>query len=102
MASNKISGISGDCVTDVKINFVEIDGKIDQIMQAMERIKEKQEEMAADISKIKDAVYDPDEGLYARLRELENWKNTSTRLIWIIVSALTVLTIGSIYKLLFP
>jgi hypothetical protein len=31
-----------------------------------------QERMGDDISKIKEAVYNPDEGLYARLRALEH------------------------------
>ena len=43
--------------------------------------------MADDISKIKEAVYNPDSGLYARLRELESWKQTSTRIIWMVVTA---------------
>ena len=39
--------------------------------QAIDTVKDKQEEMAEDIAKIKEAVYNPDSGLYARLRELE-------------------------------
>jgi len=63
-------------------------------------VKDKQDEMADDIGKIKEAVYNPDSGLYARLRELESWKSTSSRLIWIIITTLVSLTAATIYKLL--
>jgi len=43
--------------------------------------------MADDISKVKDAVYHPDEGLYARLRELEGWQKTSVKFTWMLVSS---------------
>ena len=43
--------------------------------------------MAEDISKVKDAVYHPDEGLYARLRELEGWQKTSVKFTWMLVSS---------------
>jgi hypothetical protein len=46
----------------------------------MDIVKEKQDQMADDIAKIKEAVYNPDEGLYARLRQLEAWKSTSSKL----------------------
>ena len=74
------------------VAFAEMNGKFDQIMQKLETVTDKQDEMAQDIAKIKEAVYNPDEGLYARLRELESWKETSTRLIWIIIT--TVLGLG--------
>ena len=74
------------------VAFAEMHGKFDQIIQKLETVTDKQDEMAQDIAKIKEAVYNPDEGLYARLRELESWKETSSRLIWIIIT--TVLGIG--------
>ena len=48
----------------------------------IEVMQDKQEEMSDHIAKIKEAVYNPDQGLYARLRELESWKQTSSRMIW--------------------
>ena len=71
------------------------------MIQSIDTVKEKQEEMAEDIGKIKEAVYNPDSGLYARLRELENWKQTSSRIIWMIVTALVSLTVATLYKSLF-
>lgn len=61
---------------------LEIQTKLDRICSGMEVMSDKQEEMSADIAKIKEAVYNPDQGLYARLRELETWKQTSSRMIW--------------------
>ena len=48
----------------------------------MDVMSDKQVQMSEDIAKIKEAVYNPDQGLYARLRELESWKKTSSRMIW--------------------
>tara|TARA_R110000824_G_scaffold67377_8_gene174599 strand:+ start:40775 stop:41041 length:267 start_codon:yes stop_codon:yes gene_type:complete len=83
------------------VAFAEMNGKFDQIMQKLETVNDKQDEMAQDIAKIKEAVYNPDEGLYARLRELESWKGTSARLIWIIITSIIGLTAATIYKTLF-
>jgi len=83
------------------VAFAEMSGKFDQIMDKIETVKEKQDEMAADIGQIKEAVYNPDQGLYARLRELESWKDTSSRLIWIIITAIVGLTSATVYKIIF-
>jgi len=45
-------------------------------------------EMGEDIVKIKEAVYNPDQGIYARIRELETFKKQSSKLIWIIMTTL--------------
>jgi type II secretory pathway component PulF len=86
---------------DSALAFVEISGKFDQMMDKIETVKEKQDEMAEDIAKIKEAVYNPDSGLYARLRELESWKDTSSRLIWLIITSITGLVVATIYKAFF-
>ena len=83
------------------VAFAEISGKFDQMMDKIETVKEKQEEMADDITKIKEAVYNPDSGLYARLRELETWKETSSRLIWLIITSVTALICATVYKAFF-
>ena len=67
---------------------VQIESKLDMMVRNLEIMKEKQEEMAEDISKIKDAVYNPDHGLYARLRELESWKSSSSKMIWILFTSM--------------
>ena len=84
--------------TKGSVALAEINGKFDQMLQSIDTVKEKQDEMAEDISKIKEAVYNPDSGLYARLRELENWKQTSSRIIWMVVTAVISLAVATVYK----
>jgi len=81
------------------VALTEMSGKFDQIMDKIETVKDKQDEMADDIAKIKEAVYNPDQGLYARLRELETWKDTSSRLIWMIIATVIGLTAAAGFKL---
>ncbi len=44
------------------------------------------EEMADDITKIKEAIYNPDQGIYSRLKELEAWKSSVTRVLWLLAT----------------
>ena len=80
--------------------LIDLNAKMERLMLGIDSVKDKQDEMAADIGKIKEAVYNPDEGLYARLRELEAWKKNSSRLIWIIITAIIGLTTASFWTLL--
>ena len=48
---------------------LEIQSKLDRICSGMDVMSNKQVEMSEDVAKIKEAVYNPDQGLYARLRE---------------------------------
>lgn len=74
--------------------LIEIKGQIQHIVDGIDTIKEKQILLAEDISRIKEAVYHPDVGLYARLRELdtrlktmESFRTNTTRFMWIVVVA---------------
>ena len=58
------------------------------MVDVIEVVKDRQEMMADDIAKIKNAVYNPDEGIYARLRELEGWKQTTSKIMWIFATSL--------------
>ena len=73
-----------------------MNGKLQRMMDGIDSLKEKQEEMALDVSKIKEAVYHPDEGLYARLRELEQWKKSSSKVIWMLTAGILSLLMGAI------
>ena len=85
------------CTNRIQVDLVELNGKLQRMMDGINIVKERQENMANDIAKIKEAVYNPDEGIYARLRELENWKKTSTRLLWLLITTSAgVLTAGVI------
>ncbi len=68
--------------------LIELNGKFERIMDNIEIVKDKQEEMAEDILKIKEAVYNPDEGIYARIRELESFKRQISKVLWIVVTTL--------------
>jgi len=70
-----------------RVEFLE-----DKIMDALEVVKENQERMCVDIAKIKEAVYNPDQGLYARLRILEEESKSRAKFLWILLS----IGIGSI------
>ena len=63
------------------------------------RMAEKQEEMVEDVKKIKEAVYNPDSGIYARLRALERWKETQAKIQWAVIMAIVTLGTASIYKI---
>lgn len=64
----------------------------------LERMAEKQEEMISDVKEIKRAVYDPEEGLYARLKALENWKESMSNVIWTIGTGFIGLLLNTLYQ----
>ena len=80
--------------------LIDLNAKMERLMLGIDSVKDKQDTMADDISKIKEAVYNPDEGLYARLRELEVWKKNATKLLWIITTALVGLSTASVWSIL--
>ncbi len=71
---------------------------LDKLVLTLETVKDKQEEVADDVGKIKEAVYNPDEGLYARLRALEAWKGTSSKMIWTLFTTVVGLVGAFILK----
>ena len=66
----------------------------------IERMAERQEEMVEDVKKIKEAVYNPDEGLYARLRALEQWKDNQSKVQWAVITTVIGLVAATVYKML--
>ena len=72
---------------------------IQELRGDLQRMTDKQAEMFNDIKQIKEAVYNPDSGLYARLRSLEQWKETYSKVTWLMTSALIVLVTGTIYQM---
>jgi len=78
---------------------------LSELTNKIETLIDKQEELGENIAKIKEAVYNPDEGLYARLKELdirlltlETWKSNNSKLMWIIISIGTGLLITTAWK----
>lgn len=64
----------------------------------LERMAEKQEEMISDVKEIKKAVYDPESGLYARLKALESWKDSMSKVIWTIGTGFIGLVLNTLYQ----
>ena len=82
--------VSDDVKTPFNSNFrdtwnqiVELNGKIERLMDSIESMKE--------------AVYNPDQGIYARLRELENWKSSSSKVIWMLVASIVGLSTAALW-----
>ena len=75
--------------------LAKIDVKMSQLVSDISVMKEKQEEMAEGIAELKNAAYHPDEGLYARVRALEAWKSTSSKMMWILFTSF-VGTVGAV------
>ena len=48
-------------------HILELTSKLDKVCNGIDVMQDKQEEMSQHIAKIKEAVYNPDQGLYARL-----------------------------------
>jgi hypothetical protein len=85
---------------DIVIALAELTNRIETLI-------DKHEELAENVTKIKEAVYNPDEGLYARLNKLdirllalESWKSNNAKLMWIVVttaaSALGVVVVSAL------
>jgi len=79
-----------------------------EIATKMQVLLDKHDELAHNISRIKEAVYNPDEGLYARLTRLdtrldtlEEWKNNNTKLLWIIITVGTGSVIHTLWQVVF-
>tara|TARA_R110000751_G_scaffold50420_1_gene111442 strand:+ start:1107 stop:1367 length:261 start_codon:yes stop_codon:yes gene_type:complete len=83
---------------------MDTEGQLLQLIQELRgdiaRISDKQDEMNADIKQIKEAVYNPDSGLYARLRDLEQWKETYSKVSWGVMTTLLALVTATVYKML--
>ena len=71
-----------------------------EIKNDIERIAEKQDEMISDIKEVKKAIYNPDSGLYARLRALEQWKDSQSKIQWGSIMTVVGLVTTTLYKLI--
>tara|TARA_Y100001973_G_C5005706_1_gene235894 strand:+ start:38 stop:307 length:270 start_codon:yes stop_codon:yes gene_type:complete len=79
--------------------MLELTRKLDKLCLAVETVRDRQDEMIENVAKIKEAVYNPDEGLYARIRALESWKDTSSKVIWTLFTAVIGLTSAMLIKI---
>ena len=81
--------------------ILRLESSIQRMMDGIDVVKNEIQKMATDISKIKDAVYDPDQGIYARLRSLESWKSTSSKITWIMTTAFLGIATLSLWNVVF-
>jgi hypothetical protein len=84
-----------------KVDIIELDGKLARLFDGIDGIRSSQSRMSEDIGKIKEAVYNPDEGLYARLRNLEQWKETSSKITWVIMTSIIGLSSATVWHTFF-
>ena len=73
--------------------LIELNAKLERLLSGIDTLGINQERMGEDISKIKEAVYNPDEGLYARLRALEQWKENTSKVQWLVSSSVVILMV---------
>ena len=64
----------------------------------LERMAEKQEEMHDDVKKINEAIYNPEQGIYARLKAIETWKDSMSKVIWTIGTGFIALILNTLYQ----
>ena len=93
--------MSEDEQQKLTVMMVELSSKIQILL-------DKQDELAENINKIKEAVYNPDSGLYARLKDLdtriqhiESWKLINTRVMWIVGGSVAGLLVRTAWSALF-
>lgn len=79
----------------------ELKDAIVDLAHQIQRMADKQDEMLDDVKKIKEAIYNPDQGLYARVRDLEQWQQGMSKFIWSFGLAIAGLVIQAIYSNLF-
>jgi hypothetical protein len=79
-----------------EVTVAKLGGKIDRLTDAIKSIKTSQTDMHEKIINIEKAIYNPDEGLYARLKvqesdleDLKIFKSSITKFLWIITSGMT-------------
>jgi len=73
--------------------LIDLNAKLERLLNGIDSLGLNQERMCEDISKIKEAVYNPDEGLYARLRALEQWKGNTSKAQWLVSSSVLMLMV---------
>ena len=88
-----------------KLNSISTD--ILFIKNSIERMVEKQDEMVKDLRDVKSAIYNPDSGLYARIKDTENriqdleeWQDSQSKIQMGIIMTVISLVVATLYKLI--
>jgi len=64
------------------------------------RLEDKQNETLEDVKKIKDAIYNPEDGLYARVKDLEQWQANVSKVLWSGALSILALVTKTFYDLM--
>jgi tetrahydromethanopterin S-methyltransferase subunit B len=70
-----------------QILATEVKASLDVLSLKMDDIKEKQEEVASIVNRVEKSLYEPDAGLYARVRDLEQWKKNQSKMMAMVGTA---------------
>lgn len=62
--------------------ILELKAAIMELAVNIKHMDTKQDEMLQDVKSIKEAIYNPETGLYARVRSLEQWQSNMSKVIW--------------------
>ena len=66
----------------------------------LQRLEDKQMETLEDVRKIKDAIYNPEDGLYARVKDLEQWQASVSKVLWSGALSILALITKTFYDLI--
>ncbi len=67
-----------------------------KVISSVDSMKAKQDEITADLIRIKD----PDTGLFPRVKSLEEWRATHSRITWGAVTALIALAVKQLWDIM--
>ncbi len=81
---------------DLRDLIIELDKKVDKVINSVDAMKAKQDEINIDLAKIKD----PDNGLFPRVKSLEEWRATHSKITWAAVTALIGLAAKQLWDIL--
>ena len=90
-----------DEIKDIEIDIVSMSGKLDRIADSIDIVKDRCDEISICVQRVKKAVYEPDQGLYARIREIEQWKESTSRIIWVIMTSIVGLATATVWHTFF-
>ena len=85
--------MTNDEILDLKAAIMELTVNI-------RHMDSKQDEMIDDVKSIKEAIYNPETGLYARVRDLEQWQQNMSRVIWTVGLGLVGLVAKAIMEVI--
>jgi len=70
-----------------RVLATEVKASLELLTLKIDDIKEKQEEVAVVVNRVEKSLYEPDLGLYARVRDLEQWKTQQSKMMKVVGTA---------------